>query len=138
MPHNKSSKGFSLIEILLVLAILGIIAGIAIPSYMGQRRRARIIGDAMANASVIRMQLEQRKADAGVYGAANLEVTWTAGVANDATFLPGFQPKGNSKMDYVVDIVTPLTYRIIVNDPTMANAKVYEVDQNGQVIFRLQ
>ena len=50
MNRTRRVNGFSLIELLLVLAILGIISGIAIPSYMGQRRRARIIGDAQANA----------------------------------------------------------------------------------------
>jgi type IV pilus assembly protein PilE len=139
MSKRKMSRGFSLIEVLLVLAILGIIAGIAIPTYMGQRRRARVIGDAMANAQVIRMQLETKKADNGTYGFP-AAYTWTKnGVggynASDATFLPGFTPQGNSQMEFTVQVDNNgLTYVINVTD---TGSLVYQTDQNGQVLFRL-
>ena len=69
MFQRNRTRGFSLIEVLLVLAIIGILSSIAIPSYLGQRRRARVIGDAISNAKVIQMALESRKAENGTYGA---------------------------------------------------------------------
>lgn len=139
MSPVKRSQGFTLVELLLVLAIIGIISVIAIPHFMGQRRRARVIGDATANAQVLRMLLETRKADTGGYGPASGHYTWTNGVASDPTFLPGFTPQGNSQMNYDILIgPTPLTYVVTCTDPTLGPGVVaFQVDSQGQVLQRL-
>jgi len=141
MMKRSSNRGFSLIELLLVLAIIGIISGIAIPSFLGQRRRARIIGDAIANAKVLAMALESRKAENGIYGTAGTTYTWTNGVPSDATFLPRFTPtKGNSDMNFTLQIgaAPALTYRLTVMDPSTSPAgMVYQTDQTGAELFRL-
>ena len=140
MLRRKNVKGFSLVELLLVLAILGIISGIAIPAYLGQRRRARVIGDAQANAQVLRMMLESRKAENGIYGTGNC--TWTASGAvpsASTNFAQAFTPKGNSKMDYTVAIgSTGLTYTLTVNDPSLNGIIAYQTDQSGQVLKKLE
>lgn len=128
-------NGFSLIELLLVLAIIGIISGIAIPSFLGQRRRARVIGDAQANAKTLAMMLESRKAEVGLYGASGVAQSWTAtGTSPSAstTLAPAFSPKGNSKMDYQVAVAgAGLSFIITVTDPETGNAKVLTLDQSG-------
>ncbi len=128
------AAGFSLVELLLVLAIIGILAGIAVPAFLGQRRRARIIGDAKSNAETLRAALETRKAENGIYGTISGSYNWTAsGGGNGATLIPGFSAKGNSKMNFNLLLTsTGLGYTILVTDPSQANAKVIQTNQAGQ------
>jgi prepilin-type N-terminal cleavage/methylation domain-containing protein len=138
MTNPARSRGFSLIEMLFVLAVIGILGAIAIPSYLGQRHRARVIGDAMANAKVLQMGLESLKADTGTYGVAGV-YQWTANGAalTGPALIPTFTPNGNSKMDFTVTIGPGgVTYLLDVFDPTMAEARVYGTNQLGQELFR--
>lgn len=137
MARNQRN-GFSLVELLLVLGLIGIISMIAIPSFLGQRRRARMIGDAKANAQILAMALETRRADLGLYGSANFTATWpynTAPTSAATAFLPGFTPKGNSKMNFQVQVgSTGATYVISAFDPSISTtAPVLTQNQSGSV-----
>lgn len=141
MKTKAGNQGFSLVELLLVLAILGIISAIAIPSFLGQRRRARVIGDAKANAAVLRMQLEAHKADLGVYGTAgSYNWTPTAVPAASTSPAPNFTTTGGvTKMKYNLAVgSTGLTYTLTVKDTTLGSANVYITNQNGSNVFTLQ
>ena len=133
MNRPDRARGFSLVELLLVIAVIGILSAIAIPSYMGQRRRARVIGDAQSNARVLAMALETRKADNGIYGVGG-PFTWTSGVASDATFLPTVSLTNATKMNFSLLIGTGgLAYTLTVNDPANSDAQVLTLDQSGRI-----
>jgi prepilin-type N-terminal cleavage/methylation domain len=97
----KKNRGFTLIEILIVVAVVGIIAAIAWPSYQSQLRKGR-----RADAQAFMMDvanreqsylLDQRSYATGGTALASLNVTVPATVAQfyavaiaDGPAVPGF------------------------------------------------
>lgn len=63
---KKKKKGFTLLELLVVLAILAILIAIAIPVYKNQKEKAAITAH-NANVRVLETALESYKQDHGEY-----------------------------------------------------------------------
>lgn len=136
MSNRANVRGFSLIELLLVLAVIGVLVGIAVPALSGQRQRAKRIGDAEANARTIAMAMEATKAENGIYGPANATATWTPTAAAPSLSgftvnpAPAFKAQGNSQMTFVLT-AQPLAYTIEVYEGGTAGTKVISMDQSG-------
>jgi len=70
----ESSKGFSLIELMVVVAIVGIIAAVAYPAYQGYIETA-YKGDAVADLKACAMALERHYSNDFTYeGAALVDI----------------------------------------------------------------
>jgi prepilin-type N-terminal cleavage/methylation domain-containing protein len=72
----KDMKGFTLIELMIVIVIIGILAGIAIPNFLDLKDKA-IWGTARANLEVVRTSLAAYAADSkeNRYPVGNLDFT---------------------------------------------------------------
>jgi len=78
-----NQKGITLIELLLVIVILGILAGVAIPTYNGYTLRARR-SDAKTALEQLRAAQEMRRAEKGSYSVDVTELQNTLGVLTEA------------------------------------------------------
>ncbi len=110
---RKSSSGFTLVELMIAIAIVSVIAAIAIPAYNGYITEARI-ATAQANMDSLKLFLEDYRLDNGCYtvncGAAT---TYNTVSAINSAF--GWDPrKDDLGMTYLLS-VTNTTYSINVN-----------------------
>ena len=73
----RKEKGFTLVELMIVIIILAILTGIAIPSYMALRNRARVAA-AQSEMKNIATAIEMYNADKDYYPATTFAAMETA------------------------------------------------------------
>ncbi len=110
--HSKN-KGVTLIELIIVVAVIGILAMIAVPAYLGQQTRA-VRAEAFTNLETLRLLEEQFFAENADYTSGVL-----ANIGEIQGQLPGFRPGPSTQFGYSIvqnkAIDTP-----IANPPTWA------------------
>jgi len=77
--HKSHKKGFTLIELMIVIAIIGILAAIALPSYQDSVRKARR-ANAQANLVELASYMERTFTEANSYAGVTIAAS---GITND-------------------------------------------------------
>ena len=110
---RKNQKGFTLIELMIVVAIIGILAAIAIPNFLSYQLKSKT-AEAKTNLGGIKTALESYRAEQDIYPdcAANptagvpaaTKGSWTATASGWSDI--GFAPAGSVYYQYSVNGTT--------------------------------
>ena len=108
----RNEKGFTLVELMIVIIILAILTGIAVPSYMVLRTRAR---EAAAKAELMNIAtaLEMYQVDKEAYPITSSGIAALAPVY--MSVVPTTDPWGTAPYAYDSD---GTTYKLTCNSPT--------------------
>jgi prepilin-type N-terminal cleavage/methylation domain-containing protein len=69
--HRRAQAGFTLLEIMIVVALIGILAAVVVPSWIRESRKAKGDSEITAMFAEIATKQEQYKIDSGVYLSAS-------------------------------------------------------------------
>lgn len=124
-------RGFSLVELMLVVALLAAVALIAVPAYQGVVERARI-SQAVRDIGELAMALERRRTTAGSYPASLAEL---------GGGLPELDPWGRPYRYLAIDVRPRPSVGSVRRDknlnPLNRDFDLYSVGPDGQTQTQL-
>lgn len=144
---KRADSGFTLVELLLVIVILGILGGIAVPLFLGQRTKA-MHSEARANLESLRLLEEQFYAENGRYAPwpnkANPNsvgtVTYDESTTDVQDDMPGFRPGDAPDLNFdysVVSVVngTGFTATAVGKADTAVAGTTFSINQDNERNF---
>jgi type IV pilus assembly protein PilA len=141
MNTDKSNYGFSLIELLLVVAIIGIIAAIAVPNLLASKRAANE-SSAIASIRTITSAEATYQATTGAGNYGSLSQLNTAGLVDSSlsgSSIPA--PKSGYAFTAVADATTPKNQYLttastsVPSGVTASGSRNFASDATGRITY---
>jgi type IV pilus assembly protein PilE len=114
---NRTAKGFTLIELMVTVAVVGILTAIALPSYSAYVTRGRL-AEAFGALGGVQLSAEQFWNNNRTY------------VGMDAAGA-GRMPANTTKFSYTLTTSTATTYVVTATGAGPVNGWVFTIDQSG-------
>lgn len=122
MTNMKNQKGFTLIELMIVVAIIGILAAIAIPAYQDYVTRAKW-GDELSNVAGVKLAIGECLTDnGGAVGSCESALGTTGDLAPY-----GITAAPSSKYGATISVVTGAKIRIDGSSSTELGSCSFDV-----------
>lgn len=132
--HQSREHGFSLVELLIVIAIIGIVAALAIPNLM-HSRQAACSASAISSLRLIHSSQSSYRTSTGQYG--DLTAIANANFLNDASLRLGSKSRYNFTV--TPDAATPNSAFVALAEPGNPYSTVwrhYYIDASGVIRWK--